>query len=366
MPEHDDNSYDTCAFCPNLCMDRCPVALVTGSNTFAPQSKMLQGWLLKRGLVEPTDDTARVAYACLLCLACRHGCKYEVDVESGLVELRRKLIEKGVRPFPPEMFDVPTKELVAAQDELLPPKMFVPDAQAVLFLGCGVLTKAPEVGRSYLSVFRALGIEFIAASKLAAICCGYPLYAAGYRDAFIERAMKVTAVLRRYRMVVVLSPCCAFTIRSLYLAHGLEPHPRIVLALELIAPLVLREKRRPIRSRLTYHDSCFLGRHMGEYDLPREVLRHITGGPLIEMRRSRESAQCCGAAGVFSTTSLRDAIAIARSTLEMAGEAGADVVASAGMPCFAHMRDAGLKTPQVTDISSLIEKWLCCGSTTDR
>ena len=52
--------FDLCAFCPDLCLDRCTVAKVTGSTTNSPWAKMNQGWLLERGGVAPTEDIARV------------------------------------------------------------------------------------------------------------------------------------------------------------------------------------------------------------------------------------------------------------------------------------------------------------------
>jgi len=348
--------YDLCAFCPELCMDRCVVATVTGANSASPRYKMTLAWMLERGLVKPDRELAEALYLCTGCLACSEACKFHVDVEDGLREARANLVQAGVTPFPRELFEGDTDRLVQAQAALIPKEMFVPEAQAVLFPGCHALLDRGGAGvTDLLAVFRNLGIEFVGASRDAAQCCGYPLWAAGYVSEFARQARRVSALLRRYRMVVVASPCCAHTMRNLYPLVGVTEGPRVTLALDLVAPLVMRRDARPLEMNLAWHDSCFLGRHLGQYDAPRALIAHANGRPPVELQRHGSDAPCCGAGGVLDRTHKEVAAAAARRLGDQAAGAGAKALVVAGAPCVGHLAASGV---EVMDMMGLLRRYL--------
>lgn len=349
--------YDLCTFCPSLCQDRCPVVAATASVTLSPQNKMSQGWLLARGQVPADDEVARTLYQCTGCLACHDACRHEVDVERGLFSLRAALVAEGVTPFGLERFEEDDSALVQAQRDAIPAEYFVPEAQAVLFAGCAALRDSPSVATDAFRAFKALGIEFVGVSDDAALCCGYPLYAGGYLQEFTFRARRVVSELRRYKTVVVLSPCCLYTLRTLYAAANVESIPRTLLALDLVAPLVEREARKGLGRRLAYHDNCFLGRHLDQYDLPRKVLTRVNGTPPVELRRARKDAMCCGAGGGWDRVAPGPSTEAARNLLEMAADAGVATVASSTCRCTAHLDQAGHDKVRVVDLMTLVADW---------
>lgn len=57
------------------------------------------------------------------------------------------------------------------------------------------------------------------------------------------------------------------------------------------------EFNKEVDLKITYHDPCHIGRHMGIYEPPREVLKKIPGIELVEMPRNRQNAWCCGSGG---------------------------------------------------------------------
>lgn len=351
-------AFDLCAHCPDLCLDRCPVVTATGSTTFSPYGKMLTAYLLDRERMAPSLDAMRALYQCTGCLSCHDGCRHEVDVPAALCEIRSRLVEQGVRPFDQALFEMDQTLLAQALAKTVPERYQVPDAQAVLFPGCAALLKNPSLILDLFASFDALDIRFVAAAPEAALCCGYPLHAAGYRSAFREQATRVVAALRRYKVVVALSPCCAHTLKNLYAAAGVTFTPRVVLALELMAPLIQRMQRAPLELRAAYHDSCFLGRHLGLQDMPRQVLSHILGQPPLELRRNRRDAVCCGAGGAWERVSEEAARRAAANVLAMAKDAGATTLVSGSTNCAAHMASVATDPVEVLDFLTVIARWL--------
>ncbi|MHA1758865.1 MAG: heterodisulfide reductase-related iron-sulfur binding cluster, partial [Promethearchaeota archaeon] len=88
----------------------------------------------------------------------------------------------------------------------------------------------------------------------------------------------------------------------------------------------------------TYHDPCHLGRHVGIYDSPRNLLKKISN--LVEMRTHREGAMCCGAGGGLKKAFPDLALEIAKNRIKEAEETGVKTLVSTCPFCFRNLSDA--------------------------
>jgi Fe-S oxidoreductase len=101
----------------------------------------------------------------------------------------------------------------------------------------------------------------------------------------------------------------------------------LVEHLDRLRPLLTR----PLNLKVTFHDPCYLGRHNGEYQAPRELLRAIPGVELVEMGRCRENGYCCGGGGggmwLDSFTQAHTTMRLSERRVREAVEYGAEVLA---------------------------------------
>jgi len=223
--------------------------------------------------------------------------------------------------------------------------------------------RGQQAAQAFARIMTALGVDFaILGPEEKTI--GDSQRLAGEKGLFEALMEDVVATLARYEFsrIVTPDPHGFNALRKIYPTYG--HHYDVLHYTELLAPLMgSLALTRPIEARVTFHDPCYLGRHNGVYDAPREVLRAIPGIELIEMGRCRENAYCCGGGGGgmwldgFNANHLSERLSERR--VREAAATGAEILAVCCPYEVSRFEDAAKSTGndhlRVMDIAELVD-----------
>lgn len=179
---------------------------------------------------------------------------------------------------------------------------------------------------------------------------------------FQQLCQENIALFQQYgvRKIVTADPHAFNTFKNEYPEFGLE-NVEVIHHTQLLERLIKEGKlslSHEVRERMTYHDSCYLGRYNGIYDVPREILRRVPGMELTEMKRSRENAMCCGAGGGLMWMEETGGKRINLARTEQALEVSPTMIGS-GCPYCLTMLEDGVKMKELDvktkDIAEIVE-----------
>ncbi|PIB33951.1 CoB--CoM heterodisulfide reductase [Reichenbachiella sp. 5M10] len=220
---------------------------------------------------------------------------------------------------------------------------------------------------AFTKILHHLGVNYAVLGPEES-CTGDPARRAGNEFLFQMQAMSNIQLLDMYNIKKIVTACphCFNTIKNEYpdLGGNYEVVHHTTFLQEMLNEGKLKVAGGDYKGqKITYHDSCYLGRANGIYEAPRELLQSLDAD-LVEMKRCKTKGLCCGAGGgqMFKDAEKGDKeINIART--EEAIGTGAKVIASACPFCMTMMSD-GVKNKekegevQVKDIAEIIEESL--------
>ena len=257
------------------------------------------------------DNLEQVAYSCTACGYCDAACP--LGPMEAFMALREEMVDRGTAPPVANkkvddnvrtkhnfMGALPESRAKWAEGLNLPQT-----GDVLYFVGCYASYRQPDTAKAVVTLLKAAGVN-VAYLGNDEWCCGVPPLWNGER-AIAADTMKhnLEAIIQSGAKIVIASCAeCYRTLKINYPEVAGELSFEILHISEYLARLVDKGKLKfnKVEGKITYHDPCFLGRHSGVYDAPRNVLNSIPGTELVEMECHGQWASCCGnGAGVVAT-----------------------------------------------------------------
>ena len=236
------------------------------------------------------------------------------------------------------------------------------DAEVLLWVGCGgaLIERNQKVVRATAQLLEKAGVKFAVLGREEK-CTGDPARRIGNEFLFEMMAKENVEALGRYgvKKIVTSCPHCFNTFRNEYPQFGGDY--QVYHHSEFLAELVDQGRIKPTAQSdktVTYHDPCYLGRHNGVFDAPRQLVR-ISSRSTVEMKQSREQGFCCGGGGGMSFVEEPKDKRVNQERARQALETGADIVAVGCPFCMTMLEDGvnakrGERDVKVMDVAELL------------
>jgi Fe-S oxidoreductase len=316
-------------------------------------------------------------WRCTTCGKCPQRCPRDVKQIEDVVSLRRIAMEYGVIPPLVRPIRAVSAGLSAEGNPLgeerkargdwaegMSVKPFT-EGMEVLYFSCCYTSydsRLKKIAQATATVLNKAGMDFgILGAKEN--CCGESVRKAGNEELYrrLARENIKTFIENGVKKILLSSPHCYHTFKNEYPEFMVSFE--VVHTSQLVSQLIHEGRLNPSKEygkKVAYHDPCYLGRHNGIYDEPREVLKRIPGLELREMAESREDSLCCGMGGGRIWLETASSERFANIRLQQAIAVGAEVLATSCPYCISQFEDSRLSLSdseviQIQDITEILQ-----------
>ena len=350
----------------------CPSFTRFRFDAYSAQGRMNIARALIEGEMEwkESEKLLEIIYLCDTCGACAINCIriMENNPVEVIEALRAKLVKLGIGPMPAhKRFGENTLKTYNVfgeshnarfswvTDEIKPSK----NSELCFFSGCVASYRQMEIAKASLKLLKAADVEYVFIDEW---CCGSPLFRTGQWDSGLELVKHNVEQFKKMGISKIVTPCpgCYKCLKLDYpkLADGFDFE--VLHTVELIEELYNKGKLKfkPLNGEtITYHDPCHLGRWLGVYDPPRNLLSAIGDKNFVEMERKKDQAWCCGAGGGVLAAFRDQTMFASKERIMEAKSVGASLLVSACPFCAIALKDAIKKVGEkivFTDINELL------------
>lgn len=300
----------SCSQC-GFCVDTCDQFYGRMWESQSPRGK----WFFLRQLIEGKEkldqEAVNTFMVCTTCEYCNVMCSEGLPIEPSWLKIR------GIAVWDRKMMTIPPFEIMAAslernlniwahlrekRDEWVPDDIrphIKEKAETLYFAGCTASFVEKDMAQAAVRLLRDAGIEFTTLGKDES-CCGLPMLVAGKWDEFAEvvRHNITEATKRDAKTILTSCPACWLSWHTYYKDWakklGIDYDFQVKHYSEVLAPKAKELGFGEVRERVTFHDSCHIGRAGGVYEEPRQLIKSVPGIDFQEMRHNREKGLCCG------------------------------------------------------------------------
>lgn len=308
----------------------------------------------------------KVLWQCTTCLACVQECPVMIEHVDSIVDMRRNLVltesefptqlnsvfKSLETNYTPWVFNAADR---AAWAEGMNIKTMAEDkdGEILFWVGCAGSfdERYKKVTKAFAAIMQKAGVDFRILGTEEK-CNGDTARRLGneYLSQMMMRENIETMNNYGVKKVVTACPHCFHSLKNEFPQFGgnYEVTHHTVFIEELIAKGKIQIKEETENHKVTYHDSCYLGRYNNIYDAPRNSLSKVAGLDIVEMKRNKSKGFCCGAGGGRMFLEDEEGGRINEERTREALETKADTIASACPFCMTMMTD-GVKHFEKTD-----------------
>ncbi len=339
---------DACIEC-SRCTDVCPAT--ASGKPLSPMHLILALRDLMRtgyeGSLVPDKIDPDILWSCVTCGACVDACPMMIHHVETIIDVRRGLFSKGeevpedalnaaynVMKYGNPMGYDPMERIKALEE--ISGETGVPIAEEggeyeyLLWVGCQTVYEPAnrDIVKSLLRVLKKAGVDV--AIMPDEMCCGEPVKRLGdelmYRE--LVEMNREAFTKYKFKQLLVTCPHGLNTFRNEYRRYGVELD--VIHHSQLLSRLVRegRIKAGKRFGRVTFHDSCYLGRWNQVFEEPRDVVASVSE-EFVEMPRNRRNSFCCGAGGGQMFYEVKKGVRISKLRMEEARSTGAEVLCTA-------------------------------------